>query len=296
MSTPRTQRIVDDLLRQTNLNRSHPFASIVWNAPEYAIDPVDPIWLSCIEGPIAPQGWFQQLGADDQARFAMERICAFFLAGVEFETGLSAGLLQYAQRPEIDHQEFSYIYEEIIEEAQHSLMFRTFVQRCSPELIDLAQQATGIAKIGQKVAQYALESPLLFLCGVLCGEEPIDYVQRSYLRLPEERQHPLVSTVCALHVAEEARHLRFARTQMRELLENSSPRDVARVKRFMPFLSQQMAEYMLDIPQWFATRWSIPEEELSSHDWRTAQRAYQREASSKLMAFGRSCELVSVAA
>jgi hypothetical protein len=285
----RSNQILDDLLRRTAASRLHPFTAIDWTAPEHRIDPQDPRWLSCLVGPPAPADWFATLSAPQQATFAMERACVFFLAGIEFETGLSTGLLQFAQRPGTDRRTFAYIYEEIIEEAQHSLMFRTFVERCSPELIDLAGQATDMAKIGARVADFATRSPLLFLAGVLCGEEPIDHEQRSFLRLPAERRHPLVSAVCSLHVDEEARHLRFARSQFRELLANSPQREVDRVRRLMPPLTQQMTAHMLDIPVWFARRWGIPAEQLESDAWRKASQDHQFQASSKLRALGRHC-------
>jgi hypothetical protein len=292
--TERTQRIVADLLRQTHANRAHPFAVIDWNAPVHQIDPHDPVWVRCCEGPIAPRAWFDQLSTNDRARFAMERICCFFLAGIEFETGLSTGLLRYAQRPGISHHVYAYIYEEIIEEAQHSLMFRTLVERCAPDLIPLAGANSGISKIAEKVATYALESPLLFLAGVLCGEEPIDSLQRSFLRKSAEQQHPLVRSVCALHVAEEARHLRFARCQMREMLSIAPLRDATRVKRFMPFLMNQMSEHILSIPDWLAKRWEIPASALESSAWIDDQRTYQAMTLRKLTAFARSCDLIEV--
>jgi hypothetical protein len=292
-TSDRARHIVDDLLRQTAANRAHPFTAINWNAAENDIDPTSPIWLSCLEGPAAPKRWFNELSSAEQSTFAMERLCVFFLAGVEFETGLSAGLLQFAQRPEVDHHTFAYIYEEIIEEAQHSLMFRTFVQRCSPTLIDQARAACNVSKTGQKVAEFAASSPLMFLAGVLCGEEPIDHVQRSYLRLRPDQRHPLLTAVCSLHVTEEARHLRFARSQMRTMLERAELRDVARVKRFMPLITKQMTSHMLGIPDWFAQRWEIPAEELTSPEWLESTKWYENESARKLAAFARSCDLLA---
>ena len=50
-------------------------------------------------------------------------------AGLQFESVLKRGLLEYAFRLPDGVPEFRYAYHEVIEEAQHSLMFQEFVNR-----------------------------------------------------------------------------------------------------------------------------------------------------------------------
>ena len=53
---------------------------------------------------------------------------------------------------------------------------------------------------------------------VLGGEEPIDHLQKQFLRSGSE-QHPAMSSIMQIHVAEEARHIGFAH----QLLEHKIP-------------------------------------------------------------------------
>src|SRR5205814_3065308 len=110
--------------------------------------------------------------------------------------------------------EFRYAYHEVIEEAQHSLMFQEFVNRTGYD-------APGLSRLDRPGMRWVIglgrRFPQLFFLFVLGGEDPIDYVQRRELRSGKEI-HPLLERVMRIHVTEEARHLSFARHYLQRVV------------------------------------------------------------------------------
>ena len=65
--------------------------------------------------------------------------------------------------------------------------------------------------------------PELFFVFVLGGEDPIDHAQRLALAERDDL-HPLVRRMSQIHITEEARHLCFARSFLREHVPELTPR------------------------------------------------------------------------
>ena len=131
--------------------------------------------------------------------------------GLQFENILKRGLLEYAFGLPDGSPEFRYAYHEVIEEAQHSLMFQEFVNRPGSTPPGLSWDL----KLGSRpVIRMARRFPALFFVFVLGGEDPIDHVQRTVLRSGRDL-HPLLERIMRIHVTEEARHLSFARQYLR---------------------------------------------------------------------------------
>ena len=64
-----------------------------------------------------------------RARIGLHMIATFMKIGLQFESVLKRGLLEFALELPNGSPEFRYAYHEVIEEAQHSLMFQEFVNR-----------------------------------------------------------------------------------------------------------------------------------------------------------------------
>src|SRR5260370_13919565 len=130
--------------------------------------------------------------------------------GLQLERILKRGLLEWAAGLPNGSPEFRYAYHEVIEEAQHSLMFQEFVNRAGFDVGGLSPmmqfQARQIVRLGRRF-------PELFFVFVLGGEDPIDHVQRRALQRGDA--HPLLQRIMRIHVTEEARHLSFARSYLR---------------------------------------------------------------------------------
>jgi hypothetical protein len=131
----------------------------------------------------------------------------FMKTGLQFEGVLKQGLLAFARSLPNRSPEFRYVYHEVIEEAQHSLMFQEFVNRAGFDVPGLAGWERFMAG---RVPLLAKLFPELFFIFVLGGEDPIDHVQRRAL-VRARPVPPLLRRVMQIHVTEEARHLCFAR-------------------------------------------------------------------------------------
>lgn len=282
-------KVAAELVAASARRAVDPFTAIPWNDPDFAVDPTDPRWVPAVPDASRGSAWLSSLEDDDRARYSVERICAFLLVGIEFERGLCQGLQAMATAEHPGGARSLYAYEEIVEETKHSLMFTRFIAQAAPWMLERRpDDVVGEpVALGQRVADLYSASPILFLLAVLCGEEPIDHVQRSYLLLDEDKTHPLLRQVCAIHVSEEARHLRFARTELRVRLEEADTRERARARLFLPQALDRMTRSMISMPDWMAERWSIPLEERRGIEWTARDRELRGRAGSRVLAFAR---------
>jgi hypothetical protein len=189
-----------------------------------------------------------------RARIGLQGIVSAMKTGLQFESILKRGLLEYAATLPNGASEFRYAYHEVIEEAQHSLMFQEFVNRSGMDVPGMSKfmqfGARGVVKLGRRF-------PALFFLFVLGGEDPIDFVQRQELR-SEKEIHPLLERIMRIHVTEEARHLSFAR----HYLKRNVP-DLSWVRRRMlafrvPFILGTMAGMMLRPSKSMIREYGIP--------------------------------------
>lgn len=161
--------------------------------------------------------------------------------GLDFERVLKRGLLDFADTLPNGAPEFRYAYHEVIEEAQHSLMFQEFVNRTQFE----ARGLGWLTRLGGRfISTLGSLFPPLFFIFVLGGEEPIDYVQRKVLR-SERELHPLLERIMYIHVIEEARHLSFAQSYLRTRVPTLGRFARRRLAIGTPVILSVMARMML---------------------------------------------------
>jgi hypothetical protein len=200
-----------DLLRrlshQSVVKHFDAYADIDWDAGEFRIDPDDPRWELPETDALGATAWYRSRAAGVRSRLGLHLMASFMKIGLQFESVLKRGLLDFATTLPNGAPEFRYVYHEVIEEAQHSLMFQEFVNRTGFDIPGLPP----LMRLGtRQVIRFARTFPELFFVFVLGGEDPIDHVQRHALRTGR-RVHPLLKRIMQIHVTEEARHLCFAR-------------------------------------------------------------------------------------
>src|SRR4051812_46981862 len=243
------------LSRQSVTKRFEAYRDVDWESPELQLDVRDPRWQLTAADPLGATAWYQALPEPERARLGLYRLATFMKVGLQFENILSQGLLKFAlARPErtVEHR---YAYHELIEESHHSLMFAEFVRRTGFDIAGL----TGIwSAIGQRIAGLGASFPELFFVFVLGGEDPIDHAQR--LALSSERQlHPLMRRISQIHITEEARHLCFARSFLRENVPRLSPRKRALLTVAAPAILRVTAELMLRPSPALVREFQIPQ-------------------------------------
>ncbi|MBX3027596.1 diiron oxygenase [bacterium] len=204
------RRLLARLSHQSVVKHYDAYADVPWDDPAFAIDAEDPRWELSERDPLGATAWYRAQPAPIRARIGLHMIATFARIGWQFESVLKRGLLEFALRLPENAPEFRYCYHEVIEEAQHSLIFHEFVQRTG-----LATRPPRILGVGDRlVVGFARRFPELFFFFVLAGEDPIDYTQREMLQ-GERALHPLLERISRIHVTEEARHIAFARHYLR---------------------------------------------------------------------------------
>ena len=249
------ESLISRLSHQSVVKHFDAYADVPWDDPDYRIDPEDPRWELSADDPLGATDWYKAQPQGVRARIGLHGIVMAMKTGLQFESVLKRGLLEYAFTLPNNTPEFRYAYHEVIEEAHHSLMFQEFVNRSGlnppgmPKLMQFGSR--GVVKMGRRF-------PELFFLFVLGGEDPIDYVQRQALRSGNEI-HPLLERIMRIHVTEEARHLSFARHYLKRNVRRlgwAARKDLALA---VPFILGQMASMMLRPSKHLVRTYGIPE-------------------------------------
>ena len=212
VSDRRAYAVVLDRLSKASVDRHwEPYIDIPWNDPGYRIDPDDRRWTLTDTDRLDAHPWYKAQPPEIQSRIGLWRVATAMKTGMQFENLLKRGLLAYAYNLPNGSPEFRYVYHETIEEGHHGMMFQEFVNRAGFPIHGMPRPLRRLALISPLIPRL---DPELFFFFVLGGEDPIDYVQRRTLRSGGDL-HPLQERIMRIHVAEEARHISFARSYLR---------------------------------------------------------------------------------
>jgi P-aminobenzoate N-oxygenase AurF len=184
----------------------NPYTDISWEAPEFSVTRNDPRWVLSATDPLGRHPWYKAQSLEKQIAIGMWRQANAGKVSIQLENLLIRGLMQYTFWVPNGSPEYRYCLHETVEECNHSMMFQEMVNRIG---VDVPGGPRWLRWLSVQFPIWAGPLPSTFFFGVLAGEVPIDYLQRSMLR--EGRSlHPILENVMAVHVAEEARHLSFA--------------------------------------------------------------------------------------
>ena len=261
-------QVLDDLSAASVHRNFDPYVDIDWDAPDMAIVENDPRWILSYEvDPIGRHPWYQQLSQEKQIEIGMWRQANVAKVGLQFESVLIRGLMQYSFKLPNGAREFRYTTHESKEECNHTLMFQEFVNRTG---MDVPGAKLGYRLISPLVPLFSTIFPTVFFFGVLGGEEPIDHIQKDFLRT-RASLHPTMAAVMQLHVAEEARHISFAHHLIREQVPQRG-----RVQRFLlslmlPLTMRILCGAIVVPPRSFAKRFDVPDAVMKDIFWRSAE-------------------------
>jgi hypothetical protein len=205
------EALIARLSKQSVSKHFDAYGDVDWDGPEMQIDADDPRFELPSTDPLAATDWYRNQPPDIRARIGLHRIAGNMKVGLQFESVLQRGILEYAAGLPNGSPEFRYAYHEVVEEGHHSMMFQEFVNRSGIPVRGLPKPMQFASR---QVVKLGHVFPELFFTFVLGGEDPIDFVQRSTLRSDKEL-HPLLERIMRIHVTEEARHLSFARHYLR---------------------------------------------------------------------------------
>src|SRR5262245_31062982 len=86
------------LSHQSVVKHYDAFADIPWDAPEMRVDPDDPRWILSSDDPLGRTAWYQAQPETVRSRIGLHMLCTFMQIGIEFESVLQRGLLDFAQQ------------------------------------------------------------------------------------------------------------------------------------------------------------------------------------------------------
>jgi hypothetical protein len=249
------EQLVTRLSVQSVRKHYDAYESIAWDSPEMQITRDDPRFELDDTDSLGATAWYKAQPQAVRAELGLAMVASKMKLGLVFENVLQRGLLEFAVKLPNRSPEFRYAYHEVIEEAQHSLMFQEFVNRSGENPGNLPPAIEFGARM---VVRTGRVFPALFFFFVLGGEEPIDHVQRKQLRGTRE-QHPLLKRIMQIHVTEEARHLCFARNYLHQAVPKLGPFARMRLSFQMPIMLGTMARMMLEPSKRMIARFSIPD-------------------------------------
>ncbi|QDQ13656.1 AurF N-oxygenase family protein [Streptomyces spectabilis] len=146
----------------------------------------------------------------EEQRFGLARHEAASLAslGIWFEIILMQLLVRHIYDKSVTSAHVRYALTEIADECRHSMMFARMIEKGGAPTYPVTRLNHNLARVLKTVST----TPGSFACTLL-GEEILDWMQR--LTFPDERVQTLVRGVTRIHVVEEARHVRYAREELR---------------------------------------------------------------------------------
>ncbi|MFI9587661.1 diiron oxygenase [Streptomyces sp. NPDC052236] len=146
----------------------------------------------------------------EEQRMDLSRHEAASLAslGIWFEIILMQLLVRHIYDKPVTSAHVRYALTEIADECRHSMMFARMIQKGGAPAYPVERRYHNRARLLKTIST----TPGSF-AATLLGEEILDWMQR--LTFPDERVQTLVRGVTRIHVIEEARHVRYAREELR---------------------------------------------------------------------------------
>lgn len=232
----------------------NPYTDIDWDAPEFAVRPDDERWILPASDPLGGHPWYRAQPVATRIAIGQWRQANIAKVGLQFESILIRGLMNYSFLVPNGSPEYRYCTHEAIEEGNHTLMFQEMVNRIG---VDVPGMPRLLRWLSPLIPLVAGPLPIPFFFGVLAGEEPIDHTQKQVLREGKEL-HPIMEKVMAIHVAEEARHISFAHEYLRKRLPHLNRRQRLLLSINVPIIMRVLCQAILVPPRSFFREYGIP--------------------------------------
>lgn len=241
-----------------------PFVDIDWDSYDTSLD--NPQWILPTAHELGGHPWYRAQSQERQIEIGRWYMAQTAKVGLHFENLLIRGLMQYVFDLDNGSPEYRYVTHEATEETHHTQMFQEFVNRLGVDVPGMhGWTKTGLMQA--LIPSFSRIFPEFFFVLVLGGEEPMDHMQKVYLRAAADDMHPLMYRIMQIHVAEEARHISFAHAYLEE-----HGGDMGLVRRSLlslltPVVMRLMADMILIPPKAVREELGIPKEVLKEIFW-----------------------------
>ncbi|MEU6991901.1 diiron oxygenase [Streptomyces sp. NPDC046465] len=151
---------------------------------------------------------WKRMSEEQRLDLARHEAASLTSLGIWFEIILMQLLVRHIYDKSVTSAHVRYALTEIADECRHSMMFARVIEKGGAPTYPVTRLTHNLARVLKTVST----TPGSFACTLL-GEEILDWMQR--LTFPDERVQTLVRGVTRIHVVEEARHVRYAREELR---------------------------------------------------------------------------------
>ncbi|MFH8613832.1 diiron oxygenase [Streptomyces sp. NPDC017979] len=151
---------------------------------------------------------WRRMSQEQRHELARHELASLCSLGIWFEVILMQLLVRHVYDKPVTSRHVRYALTEIADECRHSMMFARLIEQTGAPAYPVPRLYHNLARVLKTVST----TPGSFAAALL-GEEILDWMQR--LTFPDERMQPLVRGVTRIHVIEEARHVRYAREELR---------------------------------------------------------------------------------
>jgi para-aminobenzoate N-oxygenase AurF len=213
------EQVARRLLESSRKHSFDPDTELDWDAP---FDDDKWFWPPELVSLYGTPLW-RRMSPEQQRNLARLEAASLASLGIWFEIILIQLLARHIYDKPLTSSHVRYALTEIADECRHSMMFARLITRGGAEPYPVSRLHHNLARVLKTVST----TPGSFTCTLL-GEEILDWMQR--LTFPDERIQPLVRGVTRIHVVEEARHVRYAREELRRQMV-SCPRWEAELTR-----------------------------------------------------------------
>ncbi|MEV6326979.1 diiron oxygenase [Streptomyces sp. NPDC051909] len=180
---------------ETELDWTAPFEDGKWFWPPELVSLYDtPLW--------------HRMSEEQRIDLSRHEAASLASLGIWFEIILMQLLVRHIYDKSLTSSHVRYALTEIADECRHSMMFAKLIRRGGAPEYPVPRIYHNLGRVLKTVST----TPGSF-AATLLGEEILDWMQR--LTFPDERVQPLVRGVTRIHVVEEARHVRYAREELR---------------------------------------------------------------------------------
>ncbi|WP_432586712.1 diiron oxygenase [Streptomyces sp. HD1123-B1] len=198
------ERVAQRLLESSAKHSFDPDKELDWDAP---FEPDKWYWppelVSLYDTPM-----WRRMSEEQRHLLAKHEGAALLSLGIWFEVILMQLLVRHIYDKPATSAHVRYALTEIADECRHSMMFARLINKGGIDEYPVSRLHHNIARFFKTVST----TPGSFTATLL-GEEVLDWMQR--LTFPDDRVQTLVRGVTRIHVVEEARHVRYAREELR---------------------------------------------------------------------------------
>ncbi len=156
--------------------------------------------------------YWDELTQEQRISVTRHEFASIMCIGIWFEMILQEMVIRDQYLGEYHSPEFQFALTEIADECRHSIMFA----KASEKMVGRSYRPSKtVGRLG-KFFKGTAKNEVAY-AGILVAEEVLDVFQRGCMR--DERVLPFIRTVNEIHVLEEARHMKFAREEVRESVQ-----------------------------------------------------------------------------